>query len=277
MRARDDATGDSGTDETTDGAVVGAPGSGEPALPPTAPRRATPRRTVVMTLLLLGGLSLLAAVPTWLSTTASTALDPSVDVAVSGTTAAPGVSAAALVVVAAALSLGLVGRVARWVSLAVVALGGVVIGGSALSFVLSPDAAARSGVADATGVATSGSDVHLSVAPYLTVVLGAAVLLVALWAVVTPVDWGRRSRRYDTPAMSHGSGPRTAAAEASVGSAAGTGVVPGPAPQAGPGPSRPAGPAGSAGAADGTASSAADDPLDERDTWDSLTQGDDPT
>lgn len=224
-----------------------------------------------MTLLLLGGLSLLSAVPTWLSTTASTALDPSVDVTVSGTTAAPGVSAAALVVVAAALSLGLVGRVARWVSLVVVALGGVVIGGSALSFVLSPDAAARSGVADATGVATSGSDVDLSVAPYVTVVLGAAVLAVALWAAVARVDWGRRSRRYDTPATAHGSGPRAAAAEAPVAAA---GAAPGSAPQARP---ETTGPTRSTAAAESTATPAPDDPLDERDTWDSLTQGEDPT
>lgn len=264
MTARDDAAEGRGTGETA------------------AARRTTPRRTIVMTLLLLGVLSLLSAVPTWLSTTASTALDPSVDVTVSGTTAAPGVSAAALVVVAAALSLGLVGRVARWVSLAVVALGGVVIGGSALSFVLSPDAAARSGVAEATGVATSGSEVDLSVAPYVTVVLGVAVLGVALWAAVTPVDWGRRSRRYDTPATSHGSGPRTAAtaAGASAAPTAAAGVVPGLAQQARPEPTEPTEPAGpprSVEAAGGAPTSAEDDPLDERDTWDSLTQGDDPT
>lgn len=261
MTARDDAADRRGPGETA------------------AVRRTTPRRTIVMTLLLLGALSLLSAVPTWLSTTASTALDPSVDVTVSGTAAAPGVSAAALVVVAAALSLGLVGRVARWVSLVVVALGGAVIGGSALSFVLSPDAAARSGVADATGVATSGSDVDLSVAPYVTVVLGAAVLVVALWAAVTPVDWGRRSRRYDAPATSHGSGPRTAAATAgaSTAPAAGTGTGPGHVSQARPEPTVPPRQSRSAEAAGGVPTSAEDDPLDERDTWDSLTQGDDPT
>lgn len=256
------------------GAVDGTSTSGD-----ATPRRTTPRRTVVMTLLLLGGLSLLSAVPTWLSTTASTALDPTVDVTVSGTAAAPGVSAAALVVVAAALSLGLVGRVARWVSLVVVALGGAVIGGSALSFVLSPDAAARSGVADATGVATSGSDVHLSVAPYVTVVLGAAVLLLAVWAAVAPVDWGKRSRRYDTPAAPHGRGPRTAAVAtaASTDPAASTLSDPGAVSQTRPEPGTPAGPPRPAEGADAAPTPASDDPLDERDTWDSLTQGDDPT
>ncbi|WPF80804.1 Trp biosynthesis-associated membrane protein [Sanguibacter sp. 4.1] len=228
-----------------------------------------------MTLLLLGGLSLLSAVPTWLSTTASTALDASVDVTVSGTTAAPGVSAAALVVVAAALSLGLVGRAARWVSLLVVALGGAVIGGSALSFVLSPDAAARSGVAEATGVARSGAAVDISVAPYVTVVLGAVVVVVAAWAAFAPVDWGKRSRRYDAPSAPHGSGPQAArpgekstqVAPGHASGAAGTATTPAAT-------DAPGSPVEDQTTSPGASTAPA---LDERDTWDSLTQGDDPT
>jgi len=248
-------------------------GQADPGSP--VARRTTPRRTVVMSLLLLGGLSLLSAVPTWLSTTASTALDASVDVTVSGTTASPGVSAAALVVVAAALSLGLVGRAARWVSLLVVALGGAVIGGSALSFVLSPDAAARSGVAEATGVARSGSAVDLSVAPYVTVVLGAVVVLVAAWAAFAPVDWGRRSRRYDAPSSPHGSSEQAARPgeeEAPDAHGRAAGAAASTAPPAAPGPSGP--PAEDQASLPGASASPA---LDERDTWDSLTQGDDPT
>ncbi len=47
------------------------------------------RRTAIWVLLLLGGATLAAAVPTWLRTTGATALDPQVDVAVAGTSAAP--------------------------------------------------------------------------------------------------------------------------------------------------------------------------------------------
>jgi len=234
-----------------------------------------PRRTFVLTLLLLGGLGVLTAVPTWLTTTAATALETSVDVTVSGTTAAPGVSAAALVVVAAALSLGLVGRVARWVSLAVVALGGLVIAGSALAFVRSPDAAARSGVAEVTGVARPASEIDLSVAPYLTVAVGVAVVVVAVWAVVARVDWSQRSRRYDAPA-----------AGVSGDAAAGGAAAPGAGAQVAPG-REPAGPLAAVSApdavqgatrpADASETTGEDDPLDERDAWDSLTHGDDPT
>ena len=238
-------------------------------------RSTVPRRTFVLTLLLLGGLGVLTAVPTWLTTTAATALEMSVDVTVSGTTAAPGVSAAALVVVAAALSLGLVGRVARWVSLAVVALGGLVIAGSALAFVRSPDAAARSGVAEVTGVARPASEIDLSVAPYLTVAVGVAVVAVAVWAVVARVDWSQRSRRYDAPAAGV-SGDAAAGGAAAPG--AGAQVAPGREP-AGPhaAVSAPDAVQGATRPADASETRGEDDPLDERDAWDSLTHGDDPT
>lgn len=243
-------------------------------------RSTVPRRTFVLTLLLLGGLGVLTAVPTWLTTTAATALETSVDVTVSGTTAAPGVSAAALVVVAAALSLGLVGRVARWVSLAVVALGGLVIAGSALAFVRSPDAAARSGVAEVTGVARPASEIDVSVAPYLTVAVGVAVVAVAVWAVVARVDWSQRSRRYDAPAAGV-SGVAAAGGAALPG--AGAQVAPGREP-VDQGPASPSaavsGPDAVPGAtrpADASETADEDDPLDERDAWDSLTHGDDPT
>lgn len=247
-----------------------------------AARGTVPRRTFVLALLLLGGLGVLTAVPTWLSTTAATALDTSVVVTVSGTTAAPGVSAASLVVVAAALSLGLVGRVARWVSLAVVALAGVVVAGSALAFVRSPDAAARSGVAEATGVARPASAVDVSVAPYLTVAVGVAVLAVVVWAVVARVDWSHRTRRYDAPAAAGAgaAGRPPGAAESPAGPAPeGRGAATGSAAEAerGAAAGRPAARRAETSGTAGTSSPAGGDPLDDRDAWDSLTQGDDPT
>lgn len=239
-------------------------------------RPTVPRRTFVLLLLLLGGVGVLTAVPTWLTTTAATALETSVDVSVSGTTAAPGVSAAALVVVAAALSLGLVGRVARWVSLAVVALGGLVIAGSALAFVRSPDAAARSGVAEATGVAGPASEIDVSVAPYLTVAVGVAVVAVAVWAALARVDWSQRSRRYDAPAAAGTAvgGAPAAGTALSAGTAATATAATSTAGAQPPDDQSTAQPATSPATA---APASDDDPLDERDAWDSLTHGDDPT
>ncbi|MFC7877044.1 hypothetical protein ACFUVW_04490, partial [Isoptericola sp. NPDC057391] len=74
---------------THDGDAATTPGRG--------PLRA--RSRAVWSVVAVGGLTLATASPTWVSTTVSTALEPTVDVAVTGTTAAPAVGAAALVVV----------------------------------------------------------------------------------------------------------------------------------------------------------------------------------
>lgn len=225
------------------------------------------RRQIVLPLVVLGGAAVATAAPTWLTTIASTVLDEQVTVTVTGTTAAPGVSAAALVVVAAALALGLVGRVARWIALAVVALGGVVIAGSALNIIREPEAAARTGVAEATGVIGVVGDVSVSVAPYLTLLCGVAIMAVVVRSIVAPINWGSRTTKYDTPATGAGAG---------AGETGGAGADPRTTgAQSAP---RPAGDSadGHTPAVAGTAPD--DEPaLDERDAWDALTQGEDPS
>lgn len=170
--------------------------------------RTPTRRTAVWTLLLLGGATLAAAAPTWSTTTGATALEPVVDVAVSGTTAAPGVGAAALVLVASALALGLVGRAGRWVVLAVAALSGVVTTASALAVALDPEPSARSAVAEATGVTELTAPVSLTPAPWVAAALGVVTVLVAVWAAVGSRAWHRASTRHERDA---GAAPAPAA------------------------------------------------------------------
>ena len=225
-----------------------------------APARAG-RRQIVLPLVVLGGAAVATAAPTWLTTVASTVLDEQVTVTVTGTTAAPGVSAAALVVVAAGLALGLVGRIARWFSLLVVALGGVVIAGSALNIIRSPEAAARTGVAEATGVIGVVGDVTVSFAPYLALLCGVAILAVVVRAILAPVDWGNRTTKYDTPATG-------TAAHAGHPAAAGAATIPAAAATA---------EAHAETGAVAAGESDDDELLDERDAWDALTQGDDPS
>lgn len=167
---------------------------------PREPRTRPGRRRVVVLLLVLGAASLASAAPVWLRSSGATALAQRVDVAVTGTTAAPGVSAAALVVVAAALALGLVGRVGRWFALAVAAAAGLVVGGSALAVLLSPSAAARTAVAEATGVVAPPAAVDVTLAPYAAVACAVAVVAAAVWAALGPVEWARQPRRFETGA-----------------------------------------------------------------------------
>ncbi|MFC8921751.1 Trp biosynthesis-associated membrane protein [Cellulosimicrobium sp. NPDC057127] len=204
--------------------------------------RTPTRRTAVWVLLLLGGATLAAAAPTWSTTTGASALDPVVDVAVTGTAAAPGVGAAALVLVASALALGLVGRVGRWVVLAVAALSGVVTTASALAVALDPEPSARSAVAEATGVTELTAPVALTAAPWIAAVLGVVTVLAVVWVAAGTRAWGRASSRHERDAGA---------------------------------PSDAAGTAGATGASGADVPARTD--LDDHDAWDALSRGEDPT
>ncbi|MCB7137365.1 Trp biosynthesis-associated membrane protein [Cellulosimicrobium marinum] len=204
--------------------------------------RGPSRRAAIWVLLLLGGATLAVSAVTWSTTTGATALEPVVDVAVSGTTAAPGVGAAALVLVAAALALGLVGRVGRWVVLAVAAASGVVTTASALGVALDPETSARSAVADATGVTELTAPVTLTPAPWAAVVLGVLTVLVVAGVAVAARGWTSASTRHERDASA-------APAAASAGASGDEG--PGAATQ--------------------------DAALSDHDAWDALSRGEDPT
>ncbi|WP_454043740.1 Trp biosynthesis-associated membrane protein [Cellulosimicrobium sp. Marseille-Q8652] len=214
--------------------------------------RAPSRRASIWLLLLLGGATLAASAVTWSTTTGATALDPVVEVSVSGTTAAPGVGAAALVLVAAGLALGLVGRVGRWVVLAVAAASGAVTTAAALGVALDPEPSARSAVAEATGVTELTSAVSLTAAPWVAAALGVLTVVAVVWVAVGSRGWQRASTRHE----------RDGAAAAAV-------QVPGEAGAA----TAPEAPAGTG----ATATTPQDDDLTDHDAWDALSRGEDPT
>lgn len=237
--------------------------------------RGPSRRTAIWVLLLLGGATLAASAPAWSRTTGATALDPQVEVTVAGTSAAPGVSAAALVLVAAALALGLVGRVGRWVVLAVAAASGAVSAAAALGVALDPEPSARSAVADATGVTELTAPVTLTAAPWIAAGLGVLTVLVVVWVALGSRAWAGASTRHE----------RAPAA----GSVGGDGATSGAAPGASSGGSSSVG-SSSAGADDagtdgpgadarptGTRAAGEPDGLTDHDAWDALSRGEDPT
>ncbi|RXR23813.1 hypothetical protein EQW78_10420 [Oerskovia turbata] len=246
------------------GAARGAGPAGNAAAARTPRSWRLARRSAILLLLVLGGGALAAAAPTWLRTTGATPLDPDVLVQVTGTSAAPGVGAGALVVVASALALGLVGRIGRWPVLLVSVASGVVVAASAAAILRDPTQAARTAVAEATGVTDMTSGIVVTPWPYAACAVGVLVILVALWAAASSPSWGRGSTRHEIV--------RTEAAPS-----AGTGRADGPRSGA-------AGPTGRADTSTTGATAAGDaahapegtEP-DEQETWDSLTRGEDPT
>jgi hypothetical protein len=221
----------------------------------TSGARRPSRRAAIWLLLLLGGATLAASAVTWSTTTGATALDPVVEVSVSGTTAAPGVGAAALVLVAAGLALGLVGRVGRWVVLAVAAASGAVTTAAALGVALDPEPSARSAVAEATGVTELTSAVSLTPAPWVAAALGVLTVLAVAWVAVGSRGWQQASTRHERDASATGGPARGDAGGATVGPTAarpGTGTH-------------------------DPARTPRDDDLTDHDAWDALSRGEDPT
>lgn len=169
--------------------------------------RGVPRRSAVLGLLVLGGLALLSAVPTWLTTAGSTVLSARVPVSVTGTHAAPGVGAGALVVVAGALALGIVGRVGRYVVLAVVAVAGFVVAGSAFSVLGDAVQVATTAAADSTGVTELVEPVRTAVWPSVTVALGLVVVAACVLVAFASRGWRTSTRHERVPSAVGASSP----------------------------------------------------------------------
>ncbi|WP_454048447.1 Trp biosynthesis-associated membrane protein [Cellulomonas sp. Marseille-Q8402] len=223
--------------------------SAEPAAATAAPapRSGGGRGRWVLVLLLLSGLVALAALPTWITATGTSPLTGDVAVRVGGTAAAPGLVAAALVLLAAAGALGLVGRVGRWVVVAVVGAAGALVAASALAARSGALGTAERAAAEATGVSSLTGGVQVGPWPWVAAVLGLLVLAAAVGLARASGRWAAPSDRHERQGTAAGAG--AAAAPEVTGHRRG----------AVDDPARPDGPA------------------DERGTWDALSRGDDPT
>lgn len=220
------------------------------------------RTRTVLALLVLGALTFGTGSPTWITTTVATALEPEVAVAASGTSAAPGVGAGALVLLAAGIACALTGRVARYVALVVAAAAGVLVVASTLVVIQDPTPAATNAASATSGVTELTSPVVLTAWPWAAVATGVLAVAVAVWGAVAARGWAATSGRHERA----GQGP--AAGAAATGTAAGTA----PADDAA---GRPAGDDGTGPAPDEPG--ADDDEIDPHDAWDALSRGDDPT
>ena len=158
---------------------------------------ATNRRRAILVVLALALAAMASGVPVWMRTAGSTALQGFVPVQVTGTQAAPAVPAAALVLLAAGIAIGLAGPIGRWVVVGSVLLSGLLQVASAASALTNPGPAARSVVGAATGVETLATPVTLTVWPTIALGVGVLVLLAGAWLGATSRRWVRPSERHD--------------------------------------------------------------------------------
>lgn len=177
-------------------------------VPPADGRRPAGRGRAAVVLLLLAGLTAVVTVPTWLTTTGTTALQGTVTIEVSGSQVAPAVLAAAVVILAAVAAVGLVGRVGRWVVAVVVVACGVLVAGATLAVTSDPVSAITPVVAAETGVGTLAGPVTTSVWPWLAVAVGIVDAAAGVWFVRASRRWSGPSQRHE--AARDGAAPPTA-------------------------------------------------------------------
>lgn len=180
---------------STDRPVSG--GTGRASAATSSGRTGSGRRRAVGLVLVLALVTLAAGVPVWLRTAGATALAGQVPVVVTGTQAAPAVSAAALVLLAAGAAIGLVGPVGRWVVVVVVIASGLLVAASSWAVIGDPGPVAASRVAEATGVSTLAAPVTLTAAPYAVVGLGLVLVILGAWLAATSRAWSRPSARHE--------------------------------------------------------------------------------
>ena len=167
-------------------------------VPAPAPRRRAGRGRAAALLLVLAGLTALVAVPTWFTTTGTTALQGTVTVHVAGSQVAPAILAAAVAILAAVAAVALVGRAGRWVVALVVVACGVLVVGTTLAVLGDPVAAVSPVVADQTGVGRLAGPVTTSLWPSLAVAVGVLDALAGVWLVVASRAWAGPSRRHES-------------------------------------------------------------------------------
>lgn len=159
---------------------------------------------------MLGLAHLAVAAPDWVRATGTSALAPEVVVTATGQVAAPGVTAAGLVLLAAAAAGLLVGRVGARVVAVVVAVAGVVGTVASVGVLAEPVTAARAAATAATGVGVLVDGPEVLPVAYAAPVLGVLALVLAGLALVGARGWGHVSRRHERgagPAAHHAAAP----------------------------------------------------------------------
>lgn len=168
---------------------------------------------------------------------------------VQGSKAATAVTALAVVALAGGLAASIAGRIARFLITAIIILASAGIITAAATVLSDPLAAAQGSIAAATGITGGSAEVSVTVFPVLAVVAGSLLGLGALLIIPAGRYWKVRTK-YDVaagPAAAGAGGAASGAATDAKTSAATGGVT---------------APAG---------------PVDEIDSWDRLSRGDDPT
>lgn len=168
------------------------------------------RSHVVVAVLVLGALLLASGSAGWAHGEVSTVLG-SREVSVAGSSAAPGVGAAALVVGAAALAAAIGRRVGAVIAGIALIGAAVLVAASVVGFLGDPTAPLQAAAGEVSGVPELTGEARTTAWPHVTLVLAAAVAAAGVVTLVAGRSWQSAGRRFErqTPA-----GRRSAASAA---------------------------------------------------------------
>ena len=155
------------------------------------------RKSAVVLTLLSGGLMLLSSVPVWVQAETVSALGPKIAVGVTGGDAASGVLGAGLAILAAGIAGGLVGRLGRWIVMAVIFLGSAIVVVSAIGVFADPESVALAAAAKETGVAQIIGGAQPTLWPGVALVLGIAGFALCVTLLRSSAAWTTVSSRHD--------------------------------------------------------------------------------
>ena len=228
----------------------------------TPTKRWQRKGTVIMAAVLFGIAAFATTTRTWLNVQLPRTSVQTPDLAVSGSDAATAVTAFAVVAITAGLAASIAGPVARWIVSVILMISGVGVAAASYTVISDPVQGAAGAIGQAIGVSgATDTVVTLTVMPWAALVCGILIALTGIWLAVASRSW-KSSRRY---------APAPAPAENAEGAAA----------QGGGAPEGDAAPeTAGTDAREGTTTSPASagaEPIDDIDSWDRLTRGDDPT
>ncbi|MBZ2194639.1 Trp biosynthesis-associated membrane protein [Occultella gossypii] len=190
---------------------------------PASTRRRLGRGPAVLILLVAGAALLVTTLGTWVSAPVAGMLGTET-VTVGGAAAAPVVPSVALVVLAAALALGLSGRVVRMLAAVLAALAGAAAAAAVLAFLRDPATPAQAAAGELIGVREIGGEPAVTALPYLAFGVAAVILVLGIALPFLVGQWGRVGRRYE-----RGSGPAPAGVDAAAPEASAPGPTAAPA------------------------------------------------
>ncbi|WP_341392782.1 Trp biosynthesis-associated membrane protein [Arthrobacter sp. G119Y2] len=231
--------------------------------------------TVIMAAVLFGIAAFATTTRTWLNVQLPRTAVQTPDLAVSGSDAATAVTAFAVVAITAGLAASIAGPVARWIVSVILLVSGVGVAAASYTVISDPVQGAAGAIGQAIGVSgATGTVVTLTALPWVALVSGILIALTGIWLAVASRGW-KSSRRY-APAPAAATPTTPAAAGGTTSGSAETGSAETGTAEAGT--AKP----GNGPAAAGSGTAAADEeagpePIDEIDSWDRLTRGDDPT